>query len=170
MTDDAEAELDRGTSIAAGVLAALAFREWSIGCAESLTGGALTAVLTEMPGSSSAVHGGIVSYASEVKVDVLGVSQETVDECGVVSDECAREMAEGVRRVLGVDVGLATTGVAGPTRQEDKPVGRVHIAVVTPDGAHVEQLDLDGERDEIRYGTVRAVLTAALEAVAPPDV
>lgn len=170
MTDDAEAELDRGSAVAAGVLAGLAFREWTIGCAESLTGGALTAVLTEMPGSSSAVLGGVVSYASEVKVQVLGVSQETVDTCGVVSDECAQEMAEGVRRILGCDVGLATTGVAGPTTQEDKPVGRVHVAVVTPEGTHVEQLDLDGERDEVRYGTVRAVLTAALNAVAPSDV
>src|SRR5690242_7510148 len=112
--------------------------------AESLTGGRLAAVLTELPGSSAVFRGGVVVYATDLKQTVLGVPAVVVEEHGVVSAECARAMAAGVRSVLGATYGLATTGVAGPDRQEDKPPGTVHVAVAGPTGVAAVELSLTG--------------------------
>ena len=109
------------------VIDLLKARSWSLGLAESLTGGLVGSRVADTPGSSDVFRGSIVSYASEVKRSVLGVTAEHV-----VSAECAMEMAEGARRVLGADVGLAVTGVAGPTEQEGHPVGTVYFGLAMP--------------------------------------
>ena len=95
--------------------------------AESITGGRLGARLTDGAGSSARLLGAVVSYATEVKISVLGVPEALVDDHGVVSEECARSMAERVRALLGTTYGVSTTGVAGPDTQEDQPVGTVFV-------------------------------------------
>src|SRR5690348_4767165 len=114
-------------STAAGVLARLRERGETLACAESLTGGGLAAALTAVPGASASMRGGVVSYATEVKRTVLGVTAELV-----ISAACAEQMAVGVRDLLGATWGLSTTGVAGPDTQEGQPVGTVFVGVIGP--------------------------------------
>ena len=114
-----------GESMESVVLDALRQRGWTLGIAESLTAGLVAARLAGVPGASDVLRGSLVTYASDVKFDLLGVTPGPV-----ISEEVALEMAEGACRVLGADVGLALTGVAGPDRQDDVPVGTVCLAVV----------------------------------------
>ncbi len=100
---------------------------------ESLTGGLLSSAITDSPGSSKHFIGGIVSYSPDLKVQ-MGVPREVIDQYGVVSEQTARAMAHAVRELLHADYGLGITGVAGPDKQEDKPVGTVHIAIEGPGG------------------------------------
>jgi nicotinamide-nucleotide amidase len=161
---DAEASSRTALSTdAAAVLRALDARAWSIAAAESLTGGRVTATLVDVPGASAHVRGGIVAYATDLKARALGVDADLLAARGPVDADVALAMAEGVRRALAADVGVATTGVAGPDPQDGKPVGTVHVAVVTPDAARTRTLALSGTRDEIRTETVRQVLGLALE-------
>lgn len=146
------------TSAAASVVHLAGERGVTVATAESLTGGLVTAALTAIPGSSAVVRGGIVAYASDVKTSLLAVPHDVVDVYGVVSGECARAMAVGVRGVLGATVGVATTGVAGPGSQEGQPVGTVYVAVAGAEGVEVEELHLDGSRTDIRAATVEAAL------------
>ncbi|WGY04262.1 CinA family protein [Nocardioides sp. QY071] len=139
----------------------------SVATAESLTGGLLAARLTAVPGSSVVYAGGVVSYQTHIKVEVLGVPQDVVDTYGVVSAECARAMADGARRLLGTAYALSTTGVAGPDRQEDKPVGTVYVGLAGPRGTRVVALDLAGDRLQIQVATVDAAVAALLDAVSP---
>jgi len=121
-------------------------RGLTLAVAESLTGGLMASRLCDVPGASSVFRGGVVSYASSVKFDVLGV-----DEGPVVSEEAARQMAVGVRAAIGADVGVATTGVAGPDEQEGRPVGTVCVAVSVGDAAPVSmELRLPGRRRQVR--------------------
>lgn len=152
-------------TLAAALQAELIARSSMLATAESLTGGRLGDVLSAAPGASDTYLGGVVSYATEVKQSVLGVSEQTVSEFGVVSAECAAEMATGVRRLMGADYGVSTTGVAGPATQEGKPVGLVFVGVAGPSGVRTERFDFDGERAEIREQTMRAALDLVLEAV-----
>ena len=151
-----------GTETAAAVLRRLDGRGWSIAAAESLTGGRVAATLVDVPGASAHVRGGIVAYATDVKGSLLGVDAELLSTRGPVDPEVAVQMAQGVRRALHADVGLATTGVAGPDPQGGTPVGTVHIAVATPETVAVSSLALTGTRDEIRTLAVRNVLELAL--------
>ncbi|MBM9460079.1 CinA family protein [Nocardioides sp. zg-536] len=137
----------------------------TVGTAESLTGGRLAAALTQAPGSSAVFAGGVVSYHTRVKVEVLGVAEETTETDGVVSESCARQMADGVRRVLGTTYGISTTGVAGPDTQEGKAVGTVFVGAAGPEGTKVEELALDGDRDEIQRASVEAALSALQEMI-----
>ncbi|MEJ7799467.1 MAG: competence/damage-inducible protein A, partial [Ilumatobacter sp.] len=127
------------------VLDLLADRGWSLGLAESVTGGLVGARITDVPGSSRVFRGSIVSYATEVKQTVLGVSDGPV-----VSESAALEMAHGARRVLGADVGLALTGVAGPAEQDGQPAGTLCIGLVWPDGALTRTVRLPGQREQMR--------------------
>ena len=150
----------------AGALQAELFRRsLMLASAESLTGGRLGDVLSAAPGASDTYLGGVVSYATEVKQKVLGVSAETVENHGVVSAECAEEMATGVRDLVDADYAVSTTGVAGPTTQEDKPVGLVYIGVAGPDGVRTERFQFDGGRAEIREKVVKAAIDLVLETV-----
>jgi len=125
-------------------------RGMTLATAESLTGGHLAELVSAPPGASETYVGGVVSYATRVKVTVLGVGEGTVEEHGVVSEQCAREMAEGVRTLLGSDWGVSTTGVAGPTTQEGKPVGTVFLAVAGPAGTTAQERHFEGDRAAIR--------------------
>ncbi len=143
---------------AAEALRHLADRGWTLATAESLTGGALGAALTAVPGASAVYLGGVISYATPVKVEVLHVPQSVVEESGVVSAACASAMALGVCGLLGADVGLATTGVAGPDPQEGRPIGSAFVAVAIRGDTTVRPLSLTGDRAAIRAATCRAVL------------
>ena len=104
-------------------------RGLTIACAESCTGGLLTSTLTDIPGSSSYVMGSVVSYSNDVKSRILHVSEETLLLHGAVSEETAREMAEGVRQLMQTDIGVGITGIAGPDGgSAEKPVGLIYIA------------------------------------------
>ena len=149
---------ESGEALASRVLEVLAGRGESVATAESLTGGLLSATLTDVPGASRSFVGGVVSYATRVKESLLGVPAEVVSRHGVVSGECAAAMATGVRAVLDATWGLATTGVAGPDSQEGRPVGTVWIAVAGPRGTEVRRLVLSGDRRSIREGSCRDVL------------
>jgi nicotinamide-nucleotide amidase len=131
------------------VLDALRARRLRIGLAESVTGGLVAARLSAIPGSSEVLRGSVVSYASEVKFDLLGVTPGPV-----VSESAALEMAHGARRVLGADVGLALTGVAGPAEQDDMPVGTLCVAIVDDAGSVVRTLHLPGQREQMRQFAV----------------
>ena len=136
------------------VVSALRARHLTIATAESLTGGLLCAALTDVPGASSVVRGGVVSYATDLKAALLGVDAELLHAKGAVDAEVARQMAQGVRRLTGSDVGVSTTGVAGPDPQDGQPVGTVHVAVAGPGSIEVSSLLLSGDRAEIRRATV----------------
>jgi nicotinamide-nucleotide amidase len=146
-------------SVAAGVLGLLEARGETLAAAESLTGGLVAAELTSVPGASRTFRGSVTAYATELKRDVLGVDGALLAERGAVDADVARGMAEGVRRVLRADWGLATTGVAGPDPQDGQPVGTVYVAVAGPAGSWCEKLQLNGDRAAIRTTTVKAVLT-----------
>lgn len=123
----------------------------SIGTAESCTGGLVGKTLTDLGGSSGYYQGGIISYANTVKEQVLGVSSETLAVHGAVSEETAKEMVEGVFRVLRTDYAIATTGIAGPGGgSQEKPVGLVYIGIGTPRGITVYKEIFIGDRDSIR--------------------
>jgi nicotinamide-nucleotide amidase len=156
-------------TLAAALQAELFGRSLMLATAESLTGGRVGDVLSAAPGASDTYLGGVISYATEVKQQVLGVPGEVVDEHGVVSAECAAAMASGVRDLLGADYGVSTTGVAGPTTQEGKPVGLVFVGVAGPRGVRTERFDFDGERPEIREQAMRAAIDVALEVVRADD-
>jgi nicotinamide-nucleotide amidase len=128
------------------VLSRLRARRWTLGVAESLTAGLIGARVADVPGASATFRGSIAAYATDVKRDVLGVTAEHV-----VSRECAEQMAEGAQRVLGADVAIAATGVAGPDAQDAQPVGTVWFGLAVP-GAPVEAVEarLPGDRFRIR--------------------
>ncbi|WP_238993592.1 CinA family protein [Nocardioides caldifontis] len=165
-SDPATLDPARALPAAARVLALAEERGLTLATAESLTGGGVGAVVTSVPGASRVYVGGVVAYAGRVKVELLGVPPEVVEEHGVVSEPCARAMAEGVCRLLGADIGVATTGVAGPDPQEGKAAGTVHVAVAVPGGTHARLLRLDGDRSAVRTGTARGVLELAAEVLA----
>jgi nicotinamide-nucleotide amidase len=138
-----------GDSMESVVIDALRARGLTLALAESLTGGLVGSRLTAIPGCSDVFRGGVVSYASEVKFDLLGVTPGPV-----VSESAALQMAEGVRRVLGADVGLGLTGVAGPTEQDGLPVGTVCIGLATATGSHATTLHLGTLREQVRQFAV----------------
>jgi PncC family amidohydrolase len=138
----------------------------TLATAESLTGGGLGDAVTSVPGASEVYAGGIVTYATRVKVDLLGVPGDLVERHGVVSAECAAAMASRVRSVVGCDLGVATTGVAGPDPQEGRPVGSVYVAVADASEVVVEELSLSGDRAAIRRDTVAAALRLLVRRIA----
>ncbi|KRE43426.1 CinA family protein [Knoellia sp. Soil729] len=152
--------MNRPGSAPAEVIATLVERGLTVATAESLTGGLVCSVLTSVPGSSATVRGGVVSYASDVKADLLGVDPDLLAEVGAVDAGVAAQMAEGVCRLLGADVGLATTGVAGPGPSDGMPAGTVFVTACGPwpSGPRTRALALEGGRDEVRAATVDAVL------------
>ena len=147
------------TVSAADVHALLQDRGATLGTAESLTGGRLAALLTAVPGSSESYVGGVVSYATSVKTEVLGVPPEVVETYGVVSAECARAMASGARRVLGATYAVSTTGVAGPGPQDGVAAGTVYVAVAGPESVVAVALELVGSRQVVQDRTCEEALS-----------
>ena len=153
---------------AAAVIATATKLGVTVGCAESLTGGLVAAEMVSVPGASAAFRGSIVAYDSMLKNDLLGVDASLLASSGAVTAEVAGAMAEGALARLGVDVAVATTGVAGP---DPDPVsgeapGAVFIAVAGGSlGTLVREMSLEGDRDEIRRRATRAALQALLDGL-----
>ncbi|GEK03178.1 CinA family protein [Streptomyces sp. NPDC003388] len=152
----------------------LTVRGESLAVAESLTGGLVAAEITGVPGASKVFRGSVTAYATELKRELLGVDATLLAERGAVDPQVAGQMAAGVRKALGADWGLATTGVAGPDPQDGQSVGTVFVAVDGPlparpgsaPGGKVEALRLNGDRTEIRMESVRSVLALLLKELA----
>ncbi|MEV7973053.1 CinA family protein [Cellulomonas sp. NPDC089187] len=155
-------ELDDGTALAAELLDLLAAQDRTLAVAESLTGGLVAATLVDVPGASRVFRGAVVAYATDLKAQLLGVEPALLADHGAVHPEVARQMARGVRERLGADVGLATTGVAGPDPQDGRAPGTVYVAASTRDGERVRELSVDGDRGEVRAVSRDAVLALGL--------
>ena len=141
-------------------------KHFTFGTAESCTGGLISASVTDVPGASAAFFGGVVSYDNSIKAGVLGVRNETLSVHGAVSEETAREMSCGARRVLGVDFAVSVTGIAGPGGgTKEKPVGLVYISVASPKGCSVTKNLFQGTREEVRLQTVEKALLLLTEEI-----
>ena len=147
------------------VLDALVAAGATVAVAESLTGGLLTAALTEPAGASNAVRGGVVVYATDLKATLAGVPVPLLDAEGPVSPDVAGALAAGARDRLGATYGLGVTGVAGPDSQGGRPVGTVYVGLAGPGGGTVRSLTLSGDRDAVRAAAVDAALAELLSAV-----
>ena len=159
---NAGAALDlNAREIATDVIVRASEQGKTIGCAESLTGGLIAGALTAIPGSSSVVNGGIVSYVNDVKNGVLGVDAAILDGEGAVSEACVKQMADGARKALNVDIAVSVSGIAGPTGAEPgKPVGTVYMGVSSETGTTARRFEFEGDRDQVREQTVLVALKA----------
>lgn len=157
-------------STASDALARLRDRTWSLGIAESLTGGSLAAEIVSVPGASSTLWGAVVAYATPVKHTLLGVDADLLAEHGPVHPDVALQMAAGARLAVQVDgrpadVGVSTTGVAGPGSPDGQPVGTVYIGVVTPTESVSESFAFVGDRSQIRIQAVEAALSMLVRII-----
>ena len=132
----------------------------TLATAESLTGGRVAAAVTAVPGSSACFVGGVVAYATAVKESVLGVPRGVIDQHGVVSAECARAMAIGVRALTGATYAVSTTGVAGPGDQDGVRAGTVYVGVAGPGSPTAVALELSGNRAAVQEQATREALSA----------
>ncbi|MFF1251718.1 CinA family protein [Pseudarthrobacter sp. NPDC058329] len=139
----------------------------TVATAESLTAGMVSAVLADTPGASGMLQGGVVAYQNSVKENVLKVSPELLAGVGSVDGDVAAAMADGARVALGADIGVSTTGVAGPEAHNGRPVGTVYIGIATGAGSAGFQYSFSGSRAEIRGQACGAALERLLEALAP---
>jgi nicotinamide-nucleotide amidase len=161
--ETAPEELAGDTARLHGLLQA---RGETLATAESLTGGLLGAILTNLAGASATYRGGVVVYATDLKAGLLGVPVSLLDARGPVDPDVAAAMAEGVRDRLGATWGVALTGVAGPEPQGDQPVGTVYVAVAGPGATSVVERAFPGQRAEIRLAACRDALHAVYDRVA----
>jgi len=143
------------TSLAFEASKALHEHGKTVAAAESLTGGMFSEWLTDLEGASSILNGSVVCYTNQVKQQVLGCREETLSSHGAVSKECALELAEGVRKLTGSDIGISFTGVAGPEPHEGQPVGKVFIGLSTKDQTDVFEWMFTGSRSGIRKRAVK---------------
>jgi nicotinamide-nucleotide amidase len=151
--------------VAATAIRLLVARGQTVATAESLTGGLVAAALTSVPGASAVFRGGIVAYAADLKAALLDVPADLLRRVGTVHRDVAVAMADGARHRLASTIGLATTGVAGPDPADGQPVGAVHICVSTAAGPLHRSLDLTGDRQQIRLGTVEHALNLLVSAL-----
>lgn len=151
--------------IAADLVAACVARGLSIATAESLTAGLVSASIADVPGCSAVFRGGVVAYATDVKGSVLGL--DASDLAHVVSEQVAAELARNACRLLDADLGISTTGVAGPDPLDGQDPGSVWIAAHdrTTSRTHTRHLALSGNRAEIRLGATTAAISLAIELV-----
>ncbi len=152
------------------LVAELSARGLTVAAAESLTGGLVAAAIVDVPGASRTMRGGIVAYDTRAKRELLGVDGKLLASRGAVDPLVAEQMARGVRRAFTLDgsvtdVGLATTGVAGPDPQDGQPVGTVFVAVALGEQVAVEHCSFAGDRSAIRAAAVDAVLDLALRTL-----
>jgi nicotinamide-nucleotide amidase len=144
---------------AAEAIAALARSGQTVATCESITGGLICGELTQVPGASDVVRGGLVTYATDLKTSLAGVEPAVIADHGVVSAAVARAMAAGARAVCRADWGIAVTGVAGPGPSGDTAPGTVWLGVVGPGVDHAVRLSLDGDRQQVRQGVVDQSIT-----------
>ena len=143
-------------------------RELTLSCAESCTGGLIAQTITDVGGCSEVFMGGVVSYANDVKINILGVSADDIKRHGAVSETVAKQMAEGVKRVCKTDIGISSTGIAGPGGgTPDKPVGTVYVGFSYSGCTEAFNLALDSNlsRDEIRRMTVEKILSYVVDKI-----
>lgn len=146
-------------------IAALKERGWTCATCESLTGGLICATLVDVPGASAVVRGGLITYQTDTKTLLAGVSAGLIEEHGVVSAPVARAMAEGARIRLGVDVAVSATGLAGPDGgTSDCPVGTVYVGVSTAQETRAIPLLLTGDRASVRRQAVEQAIRAICQA------
>ncbi len=145
------------------IVTQLTDRGLTIATAESLTAGMLSSAIADVPGASAVLQGGVVAYNNTIKHRILGVSADTLAARGAVDAETAKQMAAGVRQRFNADLGISTTGVAGPDPVEGKAVGIVFIALTTPANTIAKLLRFDGTRQHIRTATVAASLQLVAE-------
>ena len=161
---------DQDALVSARIVAALARRGLTLAVAESLTGGLLVSAIVDTPGASAVLRGGVVAYDTRAKASVLGVDADLLATVGAVDPDVAREMAEGVRQVFALggspaDIGIATTGVAGPEPQDGHPVGTVFVAWAVGERSGVRRLELSGDRSQIRSDVVSESLRELADVV-----
>ena len=147
------------SDLAAKVIDLLRERRQTISCAESITGGALTAALVSVSGASDVLLGSIVAYSKEIKISQLGLSAELIDDKGLVSKEVAIAMAKGARQRLGSSWAISSTGSAGPTALDGSSPGEIWIAILGPDRQESVKLSLNGARQQVISGAVESALT-----------
>lgn len=147
------------------LVAGLRGRGLTLAVAESLTGGLVTARVVDVPGASAVLRGGVVAYATDLKHRLLGVDAALLAERGAVDPDVARAMAAGVADRLGADVGVATTGVAGPDPQDGRPAGTVFVALAGALGERVLALDLPGDRASVRAAAAAAAIGLVVSAL-----
>ncbi len=154
---------DESVSMEDAVIKRLKKKEYTLTCAESCTGGMLSARLINVPGASDVYKSGFVTYANKAKHKFLGVNKKTLKKFGAVSEECAYEMAFGAAQAAGADVAVSITGIAGPDGgTEEKPVGTVYIGLYVRGEAIVKRYNFSGDRTKIRENTVAAALRMLL--------
>lgn len=156
---------DGATDAATRLVAALVGSGRTLATGESLTAGLVTDALARVPGASVVLRGGVTAYWVEAKTSLLGVPLETIERCGVVSSEVAVAMARGAARAFGAEVGVGTTGVAGPGAADGHPAGTAFVAVTCDGVARVRQVHLAGPRACLRRGVVGVAVALALEVV-----
>lgn len=138
----------------------------SIATAESCTGGLIANTLTDLSGSSAYFDRGIVSYSNRAKIELLGISERMLVRYGAVSEQVARAMADGIRKISKVDIGMSTTGIAGPSGgSSDKPVGLVFIGISTEKRTVVKKFNFTGNRSENKISTCEAALSLLFNVV-----
>ena len=138
-------------------------QELTISCAESLTGGLFASSMCEIPGVSKIFKGGVVTYWNEIKNRVVDVPKRVIEECGVVSADCASYMAKGVKNLFKTDISISFTGNAGPDVMEGKPVGLVYIGLCYKDTTFVFEYYFEGSRNDIRKKCVEEGIKRILE-------
>lgn len=154
---------DTAVALAADVIGRVHEQGLTLAVAESLTGGELSATVVSVAGASNVFLGGVVSYAAETKVRVLGVNQEIIRDEGTVNPTVATQMAEGVCKTMGADIGVATTGVAGPGPNEGHPAGTVFLACSVKGQTAVWGKSFTGDRAQVRAQAVEAALRLLAE-------
>ena len=153
--------------IASSVVKRLSKKKATLSVAESITGGGLAAVITEVAGSSKVFLGGVIAYADEIKINQLDVDAKTLKKFTAVSEEVAKEMAIGVRKKFNSDYAIATTGVAGPGKAYGQKAGTVWVAIASKKEVFAIALALSGSRDLIRHATIESAL-ASFERILKP--
>ncbi|MFH5880625.1 CinA family protein [Arthrobacter sp. NA-172] len=162
--------MSRSASEAAASAVELAIdQRLTVATAESLTAGLVAATLADTPGASGMLQGGVVAYQNSVKEGVLGVPPELLSAVGSVDAQVAAAMADGARLACGADLGVSTTGVAGPLPHDGKPVGTVFIGVATASGSAAYSYSFEGDRPGIRAQATAAALERLLECLVGSD-
>ena len=154
------------SSLAAKLVTALSAKGLTCATAESCTGGGVGSAITSVAGSSAVFLGGVISYSNEVKAEVLRVSRDSLASVGAVSSEVAAQMATGARRVIGSDLAVSLTGIAGPGGgSAEKPVGLVWFGLATSKGVTTQSRIFPGDRAAIRSAAIAHALGLLLSAV-----
>ena len=153
-------------NLARALGAALQEKNWQVTCAESCTGGGISAAITDIPGSATWFGAGFVTYSNGHKTRILGVSERTLERVGAVSEDVVKEMAAGALKVASADIAVAVSGIAGPDGgSAEKPVGTVWFAWATAEGVTTTCWLFDGDRWAVRAQAIETALRGLLDSI-----